>query len=117
MPTARWEPPWFESLPCSITVCDRNYKILYMNEAAAEAHKEDGGKGLIGSNLLDCHPPEAQRKLREEMSSRKPTAYTIERNGAKKQIYHAQWRRNGRTAGLVELSFEVPWDMPHHKRA
>jgi transcriptional regulator with PAS, ATPase and Fis domain len=116
MPKAEKEHLWFEEIPCAVTVCDRKYKVLYMNQAAAAAHIEDGGMALIGSNLMDCHPPKARKKLREEMSSAKPTAYTIERNGIKKQIYHAHWKVNGRVAGLVELSFEIPWDMPHHKR-
>jgi transcriptional regulator with PAS, ATPase and Fis domain len=107
---------WFEEFPCSVMVCDKNYKILYMNEAAAKVHKEDGGRALIGSNLMDCHPPKAQKRLRKEMSSGKSNVYTIEKNGVKKQVYHGQWKKNGRVAGLVELSFEIPWDMPHHKR-
>jgi transcriptional regulator with PAS, ATPase and Fis domain len=107
---------WFDDLPCSVIVCDRKFKILYMNQTAANAHKEDGGMALMGSNLLDCHPPKARKKLREEMSSAKPNVYTVERNGVKKQVYHGQWKKNGRIAGLVELVFEIPWDMPHHKR-
>jgi transcriptional regulator with PAS, ATPase and Fis domain len=116
MPKARPELAWLDELPCSITVCDRDYKILYMNKAAAKAHKADGGMALIGSNLMDCHPSKAQKKVREEMLSAKPNVYTIERKGVKKQVYHGQWKKNGRIAGLVELSFEIPWDMPHHKR-
>ena len=107
---------WLEELPCSITVCDRKYKIVYMNHAAAQAHKEDGGKALIGTNLMDCHPPKTQKKLREVMTSSKPNVYTIEKKGVKKQVFQSQWKEMGRVAGLVELIFEIPWDMPHHKR-
>ena len=115
-PKAKSDFNWFAELPCSITVCDRKYRIVYMNDLAAKVHKEDGGKALIGTNLMDCHPPKAQRKLREVMNSGKPNAYTIEKNGVKKQIFQSQWKEKGRVAGLVELSFEIPWDMLHHVR-
>ena len=107
---------WFEEIPCSVTVCDRKYKIVYMNDRAAQVHKEDGGKALVGTNLMDCHPPKAQKKLRDVMNSGQPNVYTTEKGGVKKQIFQCQWKERGRVAGLVELSFEVPWDMLHHKR-
>jgi transcriptional regulator with PAS, ATPase and Fis domain len=108
---------WFETLPCSVTVCDRDYKILYMNGRAAEVTKEDGGKSLIGQSLLDCHPPKARKKLREVMASGKPNAYTVEKHGVRKQVYQSHWKRGGRVAGLVEISFEIPSNMPNRKRA
>jgi transcriptional regulator with PAS, ATPase and Fis domain len=108
---------WFEQLPCAVTVCDREYKILYMNEMAAEVNREQGGKALVGKNLLDCHPRSARLKLKEVMTSGRPNAYTIEKDGVKKQIYQSHWRRRGRLSGLVELSFEIPRNMPHHKRS
>ena len=107
---------WLEDLPCSVMVCDRNYKVLYMNDEAAVVHKMDGGKGLIGSDLMDCHPPEAQEKLREVMDSGRPNAYTIEKHGVRRQIFQCQWRKRGKVAGLIELSFAIPRNMPHHKR-
>jgi hypothetical protein len=42
--------------------------------------------------------------------------YTIQKKGKKKLIYQAPWFEGGRTAGFVELSFEIPWDMPHFNR-
>jgi len=115
-PRPKSDSKWFAELPCSVTICDRKYKIVYMNETAAKAHKEDGGKALVGTNLMDCHQAKAQRKLRGVMNSGTPNVYTIEKKGVKKQIFQCQWREKGRVAGLVELSFEVPWDMPHHVR-
>ena len=107
---------WFEHLPCAITVCDRKYTILYMNEKAAEVNEEAGGRALVGTSLMDCHPPDAQRKLRKVMSSGKPNAYTVEKKGVKKMVYQSHWKRNGRVAGLVELYFELPRDVPRHVR-
>jgi len=104
---------WFEQLPCSVTVCDKNYTILYMNDRAAEAHSEDGGKALVGKNLLDCHSPESRKKLKKEMASGRPNVYTIEKKGTKRIVFHCQWKKRERVGGLVELSFELPSDMPN----
>jgi len=109
-------PSWLEELPCSVMVCDKKYKVVYMNQRAAEAHKEDGGMALLGTNLMECHPPKAQKKLREVMTSGRPNVYSIEKNGVKRQIFQSQWKVKGHVSGLVELNFEIPWDMPHHKR-
>jgi PAS domain-containing protein len=108
---------WFEQLPCAVTVCDKNYKILYLNEMAAEFNREQGGKALVGKNLLDCHPRKARLKLKKVMASGLPNAYTIEKDGVRKQIYQSHWRKGGRVGGLVELEFEIPSNMPHHKRS
>ncbi len=107
---------WFEGLPCSITVCDARYKILYMNDMAAETTAEEGGRALIGKSLLDCHPPRARRKLRDVMTSGRPNIYTVEKKGVKKMVNQSRWTKGGRTAGLVEIVFVLPEDVPHHVR-
>lgn len=107
---------WFEQLPCAMTVCDKNYTILYMNDKAAEASSKEGGKALIGKNLMDCHPPEAQEKLKKVMASGRPNVYTTEKRGVKKLVYQCHWRRRGRVAGLVEFSLELPSDMSNFVR-
>lgn len=103
-------------MPCAVTVCDKNYTILYMNDKAAEADSEKGGKALVGKNLLDCHPPKAQEKLKKVMASDRPNVYTTERSGTKKLVYQCHWKKRGRVGGLVELSFELPSDMPNKVR-
>lgn len=108
--------PWFDQLPCSVTVCDTNYKVLYLNDRSAEVNAADGGKALVGRNLLDCHPPPAQEKLRKVMASGRPNVYTIEKNGVRKVIYQSHWKKRGQMAGLVEISFELPLDTPHFVR-
>jgi hypothetical protein len=108
---------WFEGLPCSVTVCDRDYTVLYLNERSAEVNAADGGKSLIGKNLLDCHPAAARRKLRKVMASDAPNVYTIAKKGRKKIIFQAHWMRRGRAAGLVEITFELPRRLPHFVRS
>ncbi|MGD1098864.1 MAG: PAS domain-containing protein [Thermoplasmata archaeon] len=107
---------WFEQLPCSVTVCDKDYTILYLNDRSAEVNASDGGKALVGKNMMDCHPPEAQVKLKKVMDSGRPNVYTVEKKGVKKMIYQAHWKRKGQVAGLVEITFELPNDMPHFVR-
>ena len=107
---------WLEQLPCSMMVCDRKYTILYLNERAAKDHAEDGGRALVGKDLMDCHPPEAQDKLREVLASGIPNVYTIERKGKRKLVYQCQWKKKGRVGGLVQLVIELPPSLPNHKR-
>ena len=107
---------WFEQLPCSVIICDRKYKVLYMNDKAAKDHAEDGGRALVGSDLMDCHPPDAQAKLRDVLASGRPNVYTTENRGRKKLIYQCQWKKGGRVGGVVQLVIDLPKDMPHHVR-
>ncbi len=110
------ELSWFKELPLAITICDADGILLDMNDAAAKIFEADGGRALIGSNLLDCHPAQARRKLEDMMARREKNIYTIEKNGRKKLIYQTPWYRDGQYAGFVELSMEIPFDMPHFLR-
>jgi len=107
---------WFNEFPGSITVCDPEGIILEMNERAALGFQADGGRDLIGKNLLDCHPEPARAKLLEMMNSRRKNVYTIEKHGVWKLIYQTPWFENGEYRGFVELSLEIPAEMPHFIR-
>jgi len=107
---------WVSEFQGAITVCDRDGTILEMNDKAVEIFERYGGADLIGKSLMDCHPPAAQEKIRELLASGKTNAYTIEKNGVKKLIYQAPWFLDGKRAGLVELSLEIPEEMPHFMR-
>ena len=107
---------WFNEFPGSITVCDPEGIILEMNERAVLGFQADGGRDLIGKNLLDCHPEPARAKLLEMMSSRRKNVYTIEKLGVWKLIYQTPWFENGEYRGFVELSLEIPAEMPHFIR-
>jgi len=115
--TASPRLPWFDQLPCSVTVCDSKYRILYLNDRSAEVNASDGGKSLVGKNLLDCHPPEAAAKLRKVMKSVRPNVYTVENEGVRKVVYQSHWKSRGKLAGLVEITFELPLDAPHFVRS
>ncbi|MBC7259230.1 MAG: PAS domain-containing protein [Chloroflexi bacterium] len=109
-------PDWIKEFPGAITVCDRDGTILDMNDRAAQVFAADGGRALIGHNVLDCHPEPARSKLRSLLESGTPNVYTIEKKGIHKLIYQAPWYQDGEYRGFVELSLEIPATMPHFVR-
>jgi transcriptional regulator with PAS, ATPase and Fis domain len=108
---------WIKEFPAAVTVCDENGIILDMNDKAAKTFEKDGGRKLIGANMHDCHPAPARLKTEALLAEREKNVYTIEKNGVKKMIYQSPWYRNGQYAGFVELSLEIPVDMPHFIRS
>ena len=112
------ELDWVKEFPAAITVCDEDGIILEMNDKAAKTYEKDGGRKLVGSNMLDCHPEPARTKTEVLLAAREKNVYSIEKNGIKKLIYQSPWYRNGEYAGFVELSLEIPFgDLPHFIRA
>jgi transcriptional regulator with PAS, ATPase and Fis domain len=108
---------WIKEFSVAITVCDKDGIILDMNEKSASTFVSDGGFGLIGKNLFECHSPSSAEKIKELIKEKKINVYTIEKNGVKKLIYQSPWYKNGEMKGLVELSLEIPFEMPHFIRS
>ncbi len=111
------EHEWLKEFPAAVTVCDPSGVILEMNDRAARTFEKDGGYALIGKNLLDCHSDAALDKVRQLLASHEKNVYTIEKNGVKKLIFQSPWFKNGEYAGFVELSLEIPFEMPHFVRS
>ena len=65
---------------------------------------------------MDCHPEPAKTKLKGLLEHQQLNAYTIEKNGVKKLVYQSPWFENGEFAGYIELSMELPAEMPHFVR-
>jgi PAS domain-containing protein len=110
------EHAWVQGFPGAVTVTDAAGVILEMNEAAREAFRKDGAEKLLGTRVLDCHPEPSRSRLEAMMAARRRNVYTIEKGGKKKLIYQTPWFRDGCFAGFVELSLEIPFDMPHFVR-
>ncbi len=108
---------WAAEFSGAVTVCDREGIILYMNNKAAATFAKWGGRDLVGRSLMDCHPEPAKSKLRGLLASGGSNVYTIEKDGIKKLIYQAPWRFAGELQGMVELSLEIPAEMPHFRRS
>jgi len=107
---------WIKEFPAAITVCDTKGKIIGMNNKSAEVFINEGGYELLDKNIFDCHSDNSTRIIKELIAEKKTNVYTIEKNGIKKLIYQAPWYEHGELKGLVELSIEIPFDIPHHKR-
>ncbi len=110
------EYAWLKEFPGSVMVCSPDGVILEMNDKAVQTYKKDGGRLLIGKNVLDCHPESARAKLEHLIRARETNVYTIEKNGVKKLIYQAPWTLEGKYAGFLELSLEIPAELPHFIR-
>ena len=107
---------WSDEFPGAVTVCNAQGVILEMNDKSAKTFAADGGRALIGSNLLDCHPEPSRTLVADLLARPRVNAYTIEKRGVRKLIYQASWFEGGVFGGLVELSLEIPADMPHFVR-
>lgn len=110
------EPNWHKEFDAAITVCSPEGTILSMNDKSVKTFEKDGGAGLIGKNLFDCHPGDSALKLKKLMTGRKTNCYTIEKNGVKKLIFQSPWFDKMVYKGFVEISIELPPDMPHFIR-
>ncbi len=110
------EKSWSDEVGFSVTLCDTEGKITYMNHTSKETFLKYGGEELHGQSLFDCHPEPAASKLAEMLKSEEMNAYTIEKNGKKKLIYQTPWYENGVYMGFAELSFVLPENMPHFIR-
>ena len=86
-----------------------------MNEKSRATFASHGD--LIGHNMFECHSPRSQAKIRELMATDGTNSYTIQKNGVKKMIYQTTWKRDGKVAGLVEISMVIPEEMPHYVRS
>jgi transcriptional regulator with PAS, ATPase and Fis domain len=105
-----------QEFSAAVTVCDTEGVILDMNIKSAQTFAADGGKDLIGRNALDCHPEPSRSKMQQLLTEQRANVYTIEKAGLKKLIYQAPWYQEGRFSGIVELSIEIPAEMPHFAR-
>jgi len=107
---------WLEEFPAAVTVCDADGVIIAMNQKAAAAFSAEGGKRLIGSSVLDCHPEPARSKLQHLMADRQANVYTIGKRGVRKLVFQSPWFLGGRYAGFVEVVMEIPSEIPHFVR-
>jgi transcriptional regulator with PAS, ATPase and Fis domain len=105
-----------KEFPAAVTVCDKEGILLEMNDKAAKTFESDGGYALIGKNMLDCHPGLSRQKTERLLAAREKNVYTIEKKGVKKLIYQSPWFKDGEYAGFVEISLEIPFEMPHFVR-
>jgi transcriptional regulator with PAS, ATPase and Fis domain len=107
---------WVKECPCEITVCDSDGVLLEMNRSAEKVFCSDGGRDLLGSDVLDCHPEPDRTKLAGMLEKPSMNVYFSIEKGEKRFFYQSPWYRNGQFAGFIEISFEVPGEIPHFIR-
>jgi transcriptional regulator with PAS, ATPase and Fis domain len=105
-----------DKLDGNVIVSDAQGKIIYMNERALAHYEKDGGVSLIGRDLLECHGETSRKKIMEIMTSGEKNVYTIEKRGKRKIIYQSPWFSDGEFRGIIELSLEIPAEIPHFIR-
>lgn len=107
---------WTTGAPMAITVTDRQGTIVSMNDRAAEVFADDGGRALLGTDVMQCHGPASRRIIEDILETGTSHIYTIEKKGKRKMIVQMRWMEGDAPGGLVELSFELPPDIPHFVR-
>jgi transcriptional regulator with PAS, ATPase and Fis domain len=107
---------WLEGFPAAVTVTDADGTIVYMNARSRETFAKDGGGALVGRSVFDCHPEPARSKTRKLYDERAPNHYTIRKEGRRKIVHQVPWYRDGAFAGVVELTFPIPDELPHFDR-
>jgi transcriptional regulator with PAS, ATPase and Fis domain len=109
-------PDWTKEFPGMISVCDENGKIMALNNQEAEYFKDQGGLKLIGTSLYDCHSEESVKMIKAMNELQEQRVYLAEENGQREQVIQSPWYRDGKFAGLVEISVEVQGEIPLIKR-
>ena len=107
---------WVREFAAAVTVCDAEGTIVEMNDRSAQLFAAQGGRALLGSSVLDCHPEPARTKLAQLMGQRRASTYTTEKGGRRKLIHQAPWYRDGEYAGFVEIVLPLPETLPHFVR-
>ena len=110
------EMNWSGELPMAITVCDTHGTIVYMNEKSKTTFSNDGGGDLVGKNLFDCHSLSSVKKIKQLLKTKSSNIYTIKKNAIKKMIIQTPWFQKDSLMGLVEISIELPENIPHFDR-
>ncbi len=87
-----------------------------MNKRAIVQFQKYGGETLVGQSLIECHPEPARTKLLEMLLDPVENIYTTEKNGVKKIIIQKPWIQEDEFCGVVEISFELPLELPNHIR-
>jgi PAS domain S-box-containing protein len=98
---------WVEEFPGAITVCDSSGTILELNSRAVESFRAQGGEKLIGSNLMDCHPEPAGRKLKRMMQNHRTNVCTVTKGRTRKIVLQTPWYQKKKYRGFVEISLGI----------
>ncbi len=106
---------WSHGFGAAVTVCDEHGTIVELSPSAVELFAASGGAELVGRSVLDCHPEGMRARLAEAMAARTRNVYTTEKNGRRRIVFQGHWQTEAAN-GYLELSFEIPAELPHRVR-
>ena len=66
--------------------------------------------------MLGCHNDRSRGIISRILEEGMTNSYTISKKGQRKLIHQTPWYRDGRIAGIIELSIVIPDQMPHYDR-
>lgn len=107
---------WADSVDFAIILCDENLNFNYLNNKAILNFKDSNPEKLIGTNIMDCHSENSQSIIKKIRDEHFVNCYTIEKNGKKKMIRQSPLIEDGVFKGIIEITFELPDDIPHFIR-
>jgi hypothetical protein len=110
------EHEWVQEFPAEIMVCDTGGIIHEMNAEAETLFSKDGGLALLGSDVKECHSSPSREKLEHMMEKQASNTYFSTEAGQKRFFFQSPWVQQGQYAGFMEISFEVPEEIPHFVR-
>lgn len=92
---------------CQIVICNLDHEIVYMNPQAVKDYAKRGGAALIGKNLLNCHNPQSQKKIKEviewfQESEDHNLVHTYYSESHHWDVYMAALRADGKLIGYYE---------------
>jgi len=102
---------WAEEMDIRVTVCDLKGIIVYLNLSSALSMHKYGGVELIGKSIYDCHNPHSCEMIREMLEYPNVNIYIIEKAGEHRLIRQFPWEEDGEHKGIIEFSFQVPFDI------
>lgn len=105
------EMQWPDEIGCAVTVCDTEGLVIYQNERSRAVNGD-----VCGRSLIPCHNERSRAIIRRLLCDEGTNTYTIEKDGIRKLIYQTVWKADGQVRGLVEISMEIPAEMPHYIR-
>lgn len=104
--------PYFKSVldqdRAPVVLCDLNHTVIYMNPAAGERYAKQGGMTLVGTSLLNCHPPKANEMIERvvewfQADRTHNLIYTFRNDMENKDVYMAALRDgDGNLIGYYE---------------
>ena len=102
----------FEHINVAILASDANFKVIYQNEKCKQFFEKEFEKAdYIGSDIAECHPAEATKKVKNyfkeyEKKSRQLDYYVIDEQAGKVTVVNVPFYVGETFKGVVEFVFD-----------